>query len=135
MKTLISTITTLGIVVLLLTQCNKADFFYDLYFYTNMDSADVTLSIYLDDEFDGEIPYLSTDPTCDNDTLKQQSLLLTVQSGKYDVVAKDAQGNIKASGEIKVGANGYKYESQIGKIEATTMTVGNDHCMVIGLNY
>jgi hypothetical protein len=115
----------------LLTNCKKDNTIYNVYFYTNKDTSVVHLSLYINDNKKGEIPYLNPKPTCENDSLKQLSFLQVLSSDKYVMTAKDEQGNIKSEHVIKISDSSTSVKSKTGQQE-TTIT---DNCVIIGLFY
>ena len=131
MKTIITAFTAI-MSLLLLTQCKKDNTVFNSYFYTSMDEKDVQLSLYIDKQYKGELPYLTRKPSaCDNDTLKQKALFLALQSGKYTVETKDKQGNIKSSFTLKIKSN----SMQVRSIKGGNETELCNGCLVAGLYY
>ncbi|MBI4645123.1 MAG: hypothetical protein HY738_00665 [Bacteroidia bacterium] len=134
MKKIITTLTAVALIALLLTHCKKYNTTFNSYFYTSKDSNEVQLSLYIDGNYKGDLPYLTNKPTCDNDSLKQKALFLTLQSGKYKIVAKDKQDNIKSSSTLKITNNsmdGKTGNGGSGGLEATS----KDNCLIVGVFY
>ncbi|MEO6305905.1 MAG: hypothetical protein ABIP51_22350 [Bacteroidia bacterium] len=131
MKNTFKTILLSLLTILLLSQCKKNQITYNAYFYTTNPSAEVQLSLYIDDKYRGDLPCLYPKPTCDNDTLKQKALFLTLKSGKYKISAKDRQGNIKSSGTMKVSKNKMSSSGGMGGQEISSQS----DCLIVGLFY
>lgn len=119
------------IAVLLLLYCRKDDKIYNTYVYTANTIDQGRLSLYIDDAYRGEIPYLGSKLTCDNDTLKQKALFLTLKSGKYKIVAKDQQGSEKSSATLKISERRLSSKSRMGSQEMSSQ----GDCLIIRLDY
>ena len=125
--TLLTAVTT----TLLLTQCKKDNPTYNSYFYTTVNDQDAQLSLYIDNDYKGDLPYLANKPTCENDSLKSKSLFLTLPAGKYKVAAKDKQGNIKSSSTLKIKSGLLESKSGTGGTEVRS----SNGCLIVGLFY
>lgn len=113
-------------ILMTLTQCNKTQTF-QTYIYARADSSETTLTLFIDDENKGTIPFLGMTPTCATDSLEFKTLYMTLSSGKHKVEAKDAQGNIKSSSTIKLKRNGMSSESGVGGLEANM----RNNCLIM----
>jgi hypothetical protein len=130
-KTHFLTLTAVLLISFFLTQCKKDNTIYNVYFYTSKDTTEVRLSLFIDDKYKGEIPYLSQKPTYDNDSLKHLAFSLTLSSGKYNMTAKDASGNVKSEQIVKFKNNSSSVRGKSGGSEIT----GKDNCMIVGFFY
>ncbi len=128
-RTRFLTLTAVSLISFFLTQCKKDDTVYNVYFYTSKDTTEVRLSLFIDDKYKGEIPYLSQKPTYDNDSLKHLAFSLTLTSGKYNITAKDASGIVKSEQIVKIKNNSTSVRGKIGGQELT----GKDNCIIVGL--
>jgi hypothetical protein len=123
--------------IVLLTNCKKDDTSFDSYFYTRVPDSKTQLSLFLNDKNKGSLPHLEVPEMiypmerCNNDTIKQNGLFLTLTEGKYTVSAKDQEGNIKSSQTVKVSKGGIKVTPSIGKSE---MAAG-DNCFILDLYF
>lgn len=105
---------------LLFMGCKKIGKAFDGYFYTDVETSAGQLFLYIDDENKGELPNLKTRLSPDNDTVINNALHLTLKSGgRYKVVGKDAQGNVKCSGTLTFKTNSSRGSSTVGG-QATT---------------
>ena len=130
-KTHFLTLTAVSLIAFFLTQCKKDDTIYNVYFYTSKYPTEVRLLLFIDDKYKGEIPYMSQKPTFDNDSLKQCAFLLTLSSGKYNMTAKDASGNVKSEQIVKIKNNSTSVRSKTGGQELAV----KDNCVIVGLFY
>jgi hypothetical protein len=131
MKTFFKSLLVAVASILLFTACKKNDETYNAYFFTTKSPDEVKLSLFIDGEYKGELPYLNPKPTCDNDTLKQKALILRLGSGKHDFVAKDDQGNERSTNKVKITKNKTSCSGSNGGSE---MTKQND-CLIVNLFY
>ncbi|MBA3681640.1 MAG: hypothetical protein H0W73_10830 [Bacteroidetes bacterium] len=106
-----------------LTNCKKLGKTYDGYFYTDIENPSGPLYLYVDDAYKGELPNLKTRLAPNNDTLLNQALHLSLKSGRYKIVGKDAQGSVKSSGTLKFRSYSTSGSSTIGG-QATSI---NEH--------
>ena len=118
------------LVILLLTQCNKADNskIFNANFYTT--TATTKVYLYLDDVYKGELPYFATTPSCrafDGDGYGPLSFQLP--SGEYHLVGKDAQGEIVSESTIKISRNKMHVSGRLGGSGLSS----NDDCLMIGV--
>ena len=118
-------------IILSLTQCKKDEITFKAYFYTTTQSDQIQLSLYTNDKYKGDIPFMKNKPTCNNDTLKQKALYMNLKCGKYKLIGKDKQGNIMSSGTMKVSQN--KLSSSGGKGGQEINAQGE--CLIVGLFY
>lgn len=130
-KTHFLTLTVVLLILFFLTQCKKDETVYNVFFYTSKDTTEIRLSLFIDDKYKGEIPYMSQKPTFDNDSLKQRAFSLTLASGKYNMTAKDASGNVKSEQIVKIKNNSSSVRSKTGGQELTS----KENCVIVGLFY
>ncbi|HET6245346.1 MAG: hypothetical protein H0V01_12520 [Bacteroidetes bacterium] len=128
-KTAIQTLFLLSVVFFI--SCKKDNTNFNSYFWTSNDIEDSELTLYVNDQIKGPIPYLKDKPTCENDTLKAKALYLNLKAGKYKISAKDKQGNVKVSSTIKVKSNSLSSSAGIG---GTENFLSND-CLLVGVTY
>lgn len=104
MKSNIFTLFALTLALFLFSNCKKEhNKNYKAFFYTDKGSAEQKLSLFIDGQYKGDLPYLTVHPTCDNnDPMRQQALPLTLESGKYKLDARDKDGNVVSSSTIKM---------------------------------
>jgi hypothetical protein len=87
-------------------QCKKDDTRYQGYFYSKNPTKDVQLTLYLDGQIQGQLPYVKTDSLgFTSDSIKTYSMKINVAAGKHKVEAKDQHGTTRSSGSFKVTKN------------------------------
>jgi len=119
---------------LLLTNCTKNKEEYNAYFYTTHSTSEIQLSLFIDDEYYGELPYLNPKPSCSDDTQKAGALYVKLSNGKHKLVAKDKQGVIRSSGILKISNN--NLSSSSGKDGRGGQEINHKgQCLVIGMFY
>jgi hypothetical protein len=97
-----------------LIQCKKRDQVFEYYFYTSIDTAQTTLKLYVDDKFIAELPFMYDV----SDTATMSSLpSYTFKHGKYEVIAKDSNGNVRVKLNVKVNFSGFTAKTEKGKTE------------------
>ncbi len=87
--------------VLTLLACKKFGHKFDTYFYTDTESSDGPLYLYIDGKNKGALPFLKIPVSTENDTVIKSALHLVLRSGNYKIEAKDPFGNLKFSGYLK----------------------------------
>ncbi len=108
MKTSLTVLATLFFATLLFVQCKKKERIehenrvFNCYFYTSNDSADVNLSLYIDDEYKGELPYVSGDPLLPGDPELANTLQLSINSGEYSISGKNEAGQSQSKSNVKL---------------------------------
>jgi len=110
--------------------CQKDDTVYDCYFYTINDTTDVQLSLYIDDEFKGELPQLASHPLC-GDSVLVGTLHLQLTGGKYDMIAKDQTCEKRSINTVKFNDKVFDTFSKVGFLYPES--VGT--CVVLGLYF
>lgn len=136
MKTIITTLTAVALTALLLTTCKKDNTSYDSYFYTSKDTNETRLSLFIDNSYKGDLPYLKNKPTCDSTALKGQCLYLTLTAGKHTLTAKDKQGNVKSETIFKLKTNLFGTEKMSGKSQTGGDEISKkDECLIVNLFY
>jgi hypothetical protein len=87
-------------------QCKKDNSNYQGYFYSKKPTKDVQLTLYLDGQIQGQLPYVKTDSIgFTSDSIKRYSMKINVAAGKHKLEAKDQQGVTRSSGSFKVTKN------------------------------
>lgn len=131
MKNTITSFLTAALAVLLLTQCSKDETMYNAHFWTSNDTSQVRLSLYIDNVYKGELPYLTSAPGCSS----EGPLSFPMESGKHDIVAKDAQGNIRSSGTVKMKRTAQRSSmSSSGTLGGQDLYSNND-CLIVKVYY
>ncbi len=91
---------------MLFLQCKKDNTSYQGYFYSKKPTKDVQLTLYLDGQLQGLLPYVKVDSIgFTKDSIKAYSLKIKVPSGKHKVEAKDQNGITRSSGRFMVTKN------------------------------
>ena len=134
--------------VFLFSQCQKdvdENKIHSTYFWTSVNNEEQSLTLFLDGQAVGQLPYFSTPLTCGNDSLKNQALTMNLKSGKYILEAKDSQGNIKSDCTLKISDSGLgvgpgKNLNNPGKSSAlwessNTSPEGSNSCVIVNLFY
>lgn len=114
MKKKILKLILLASTILILTNCKKYGKDHESYFYTDIDSSSVPLTLFIDGENKGVLPNFQTSNFPSNDTILNNALKLSLKSGKYKIEAKDYLGNIKCSGVMKFRSNKISAINTIG---------------------
>jgi hypothetical protein len=117
MKTIATKLLLITLTVFLLTECKKVGTTYDAYFYTSIESSDSQLILELDDKTLGEIPLLKTTLSANNDTIINKALHLKLKTGKYKIVVRDKNDNLKCSGTLKFRFNKFNGATNQGVLE------------------
>jgi hypothetical protein len=73
----------------------------EFYFYTTETSETDQLSLWIDDEEIGLLPYAATAPDCNTSETMGSLLHAFVAQGRHCYMAKDAAGTIRAHGYFK----------------------------------
>lgn len=113
--------------VLLFTQCKKDDSVFDVYFCTSTNKAEATLTLYIDDENKGILPFLTVKPKCGSDSLLADLIYVQLDAGRYKIKVKDENGVIKIEGTITYKKNSRQSGIGIGGISVE----GSGNCDVV----
>jgi hypothetical protein len=119
------------LLIITLVSCKKDNTNFNSYFWTSNEIDENELSLFINDELKGAIPFLKDSPTCENDASKSKALNLNLKAGEYKIAAKDKQGNVKVASTIKVTSNSLSSKAGIGGTE----TSSKNECLIVGLNY
>jgi hypothetical protein len=103
-----------ALILFSLTTCKKFGTSQDLFFYSDIDSASAPMTLFVDDELKGVLPNLHVQVSVDNDTITREALHLSLKPGKYNLVAKDNQGNVRCEGWFKFSKNSVKTSATKG---------------------
>jgi len=111
-------------------QCKKEDTstVFEAVFYTSTSNS--RLSLYIDGEYQGVLPYFSKAPECGQlygDG--QKPIAAQLASGQYEIAAKDDAGKTVSHGTISVSKNRTGSSGGIGGISISNY----ETCLVIGL--
>jgi hypothetical protein len=124
--------TLLIAIVLFLSQCTKEDHSISkLYFYTSINPAQSQLSLYIDDQYKGELPYLSSQPVCESDSIMEKTIFMNLESGDYRVKAYDMSGKLKSDNKIKFSSS----SRSNGGIKGGCEMGGTGDCIIVNLYY
>ncbi len=116
--------------IVLLSQCNKEDKTSKAYFYSSVPNGD-QLSLYINDNYHGKIPYLNVEPDCQTDSLMQKTLFFNLKHGRHIMTAKDMYGNIKSSANVRVSKHKLSVDGRAGSQRMSK----EDNCVVFGFSY
>lgn len=124
----------IAVVVLLMgfSQCKKDGDgkMYNGYFYAmSANPQEGDLYLYIDGVYKGQLTYLKSAPTCDNDAAKKQALFIPIKSGSYLLEAKTKSGNLLSRGTLFFSEN----ESSIKGSLGGQYTVMSGTCITVGL--
>lgn len=93
------------LVIVLFTQCHRHHHYgFKTYFWTSSATAE-NESLYINGKYLGELPLLNETPSDDNG-LKQEALFVRLPSGKYRIIVRDEDGDIKFRQTIKLHIGG-----------------------------
>lgn len=96
-------------VIILFTQCHHhhrhSNRSFKTYFWTSSTGAE-NERLYINNEFVGHLPLLHEAPS-DENGLKQEALFVHLPSGKYRIVIRDKDGDVKfrETLKLKIGRN------------------------------
>jgi len=107
--------------------CRKNDTLFNAYFWTSVDTTQSRLSLFVDGEPKGPLPYLENEPSCGD----VHALALTLRSGKYRIEARDEHGTVRSQQTCKITEHKLSASGTVGGERAKT----DGHCLVIGLFY
>jgi hypothetical protein len=97
---------TVVLAVFSLGSCKKNKTKIPSYFYTTTDTSTVRLYLYVGGQYtDQQLPYLTKEKAANFDTIKAKALMLSLNDGTYDLVARDNMGNDKVKGSFKLKNN------------------------------
>jgi hypothetical protein len=103
MKKLLTVLVCLS-VVMLFTQCHhhhrRGHHSFKTYFWTSSADAE-NERLYINNEFVGHLPLLNEAPS-DENGLKQEALFVHMPSGKYRIIIRDEDGDIKFRETLKL---------------------------------
>ncbi|MBI2729916.1 MAG: hypothetical protein HYX40_04050 [Sphingobacteriales bacterium] len=93
------------LLIVLFTQChhhhrNRA---FKTYFWTSSTNAE-NERLYINNEFIGHLPLLN-EPPSDENGLKQEALFVHMPSGKYRIVIRNEEGEVKFRETLKLRIN------------------------------
>ena len=115
---------------LLFTGCKKDDpnAMFHVSFFTS--KANGPLSLYLDGNYKGVLPYFAQTPGCGNPNSDGQlPINMLLKSGKYTIEGKDSLGRITSSGSIKISTSTMGSSGNLG---GQSLSSTSD-CVVVGL--
>ena len=113
--------------VLLFTQCKKDDSVFDVYFWTSINNTEETLTLYIDNENKGILPFLVITPECGNDTLLSNLIYIQLTAGTYKIKVKNENGDVIVKAKLTYKKN--KQSTSLGIGGLSGASVGN--CDVI----
>ena len=125
---------------LLLSQCKKDDATnsdFNAHFWTSVENNDSSaLSLYINNVYKGELPYLASNPACGNaDSI---TLSLTLPSGTYQLAAKDKQGITRTSSSFKIWKNNEETGMEVSSIPGYyggCAVISEGNCVIVNLFY
>ena len=133
--------------VFIFSQCTKDEdnITHNTYFWTSVNNEEQPLTLFVDGQAIGQLPYFSTDLTCGNDSLKNQAISMNLKSGKYNLEARNQQGELKSDCTLKISENGLgvgpgQSMNNPGKTSASmestnTSPEGGNRCVIVNLFY
>lgn len=125
MKTFFRFIAVSGLIVIGLSGCNKDDdTVFNSHFYTSQNADEISLSLYIDGNYEGELPNLTDKPDCNN---TESTLSRTLESGKYNLTTKDESGNLVNELVLEIKRNS---ASITGKEGGDRMLIKDD-CLIV----
>lgn len=114
-----------GLILITVSGCSRDDdTVFHSHFYTSQDNDSVHLSLYIDDNYEGELPNLTKMPDCDDN---ETALYRKLESGKYRLTTKDQNGKTVNESVLKIKQNS---SSVTGKAGGDAMTVKDD-CLFV----
>ncbi len=108
--------------------CKKDDTVYNAYFYSKAELNQSKLFLYIDGNYNGELKYLVTTPTCDNDESKRDAFYVKLPAGKYKITTKNEHGIVKNESELKFDKKSISGSGTLGGDEVSH----DGNCLVMG---
>jgi hypothetical protein len=103
------------VVSLCFLQCKKDNSNYQGYFYTKIPGDDAKLTLYLNGQIQGQLPFVKADSIgFTKDSIKFYSMKIRLSPGKHKVEAKDQQGITRSLGSFKITKNKMSSSSSRG---------------------
>ena len=130
-------IIAIAIILTTVISCTKDDTKYDVYFWTSIDPANEELNLILDGYNFGQLTFLPLRPVCTNDSLISLLIHRQLPVGKYDIIARNNEGDDKSVNVLKIKRNGIGVGGKItrpGSPAGMSVLSIND-CIVIELYY
>jgi hypothetical protein len=130
MKNLFALILTSIFSLTLLTQCSKEDLQkeFNTNFYTSDENG--TMSLYIDDEYKGVLPYMAAAPECGADYGDGvPPLNFTLKTGSYKVTGKNEQGQVVSEHILCIRADGMGASGRMGGSRGDS----KGDCLAVGL--
>lgn len=134
--------------VFVFSKCSKEtddNAIHSTYFWSSKNAPEQPLTLFVDGQAVGQLPYFSTDLTCGNDSLKNQALNMNLKSGKYNLEAKNSEGEVKSDCTLKIsdtgmgvgpGKSGNNPGASSASMERTnTSPEGGNSCVIVNLFY
>lgn len=94
-----------ALMILTFSHCKKEETVYQAYFYTLESPDEARLFLFVNGQAKGELPFIRHYAGFTADSIKLNSLKLTLSSGKHKLEAKDQNGQIRSSGRIRLANN------------------------------
>jgi hypothetical protein len=129
-------------IILFLNSCNKDKSnsngnkkTYDSYFYTSNTTNEVALTLFVNNELIGDLPYLSSEPSCGNTEQKNHCLFLNLTEGKNTLTAKDKKGKVVSETifTIKTNSEGTKGSIATSSKKGGSSIFQDDNCIIVNL--
>ena len=130
-------IIAISVLLTTLFSCTKDDTKYDVYFWTSIDPANEELNLIIDGANLGQLPFRSLRPECNNDSLLPKLIFRQLSVGKYDIIARNNEGNDKSVNVLKIKSNGIGGGGKITRpgSPAGMSVLSIKDCIVIELYY
>lgn len=122
----------LASIIISLSSCKKENTEHVFYFYTNTDTANTELNLYIDGNYKGILKNTSFAPDCSSpDSILSSLIIDQFPYGKYKIEARDESGEVKASGTMKFKKNSM---SSIGNGDNGGLSIlGTDNCIIVDI--
>jgi len=113
--------------VLLIINCKRKDS-TNTYVYTSKSPSEITLYLYIDNKYIGELPYLENNDI--NNITSSKALHLPLKYGTHIMTAKDKKGNDVSALKIDVASNLTSSSGLIGSHSQSVRGLLSRHIIV-----
>lgn len=130
MKRLLFPVVLVVLIAALFTSCKKDDpnAIFNTSFFTTKQNG--KLSLYVDGNYKGVLPYFSKEPACGAQNGDGQlPMSMQLKTGEYHIEGQDSTGKVVSSGTIYISKSTNSMSGGIGG----QSTFNNGECVVIGL--
>ena len=111
--------------------CKKDDTLYQVFFYTNLSGEKGQLDLFVNDTYQGKLPYINSSAIDINDSLMSKTLIIGLKSGSYTIKARNNSNELKVNCTIGFSTNKTSSSGNMGGNELS----GRNKQLVVNLFY